>query len=378
MPPGPTPASASCSRSLRFDQLHGTWVILNRFRPGVLLQTHRHTGSVDAYTSAGRWHYLEYDFYVTAGSYLFEPANSVHTLHVPEDNTEDTDVCFVIEGALLNLARRRLGRVGDRRPGHARGLLRTARGPGRSAPQRPHRLSPSGARLGRRRQPPHRPAAVPGRRSLRPLRRTARRAPPWPGTTPTSGAGGFWAVTHAPRGVGHRHRSRGVLLVAGHPGRRDRHHLRLAADHDAHRPAAAHPLPAAGAARLQAVDGAADGGRRDGQGAGADRSAARRARRSTSCRRSPSRSRSRSSASCSASTASQWPRFYEWSEAVIPGESERSAEERAALQVEMWEYLIGVAEQRRAGAGRRPGLRAGHRSECRAATNSARPSWPCS
>ena len=40
----------------------------------------------------------------TPGSYLYEPANSVHTLHVPEDNTEDTDVCFIIEGALLNLA----------------------------------------------------------------------------------------------------------------------------------------------------------------------------------------------------------------------------------------------------------------------------------
>src|SRR5580700_10987484 len=44
----------------------------------------------------------------------------------------------------------------------------------------------------------------------------------------------------------------------------------------------------------------------------------------------------------------QWPRFYEWSEAVIPGESERSAEERGQLQAEMWEYLISVAEQRRA------------------------------
>jgi cytochrome P450 len=44
---------------------------------------------------------------------------------------------------------------------------------------------------------------------------------------------------------------------------------------------------------------------------------------------------------------SQWPRFYEWSEAVIPGESERSEEERGRLQVEMWEYLIGVANERR-------------------------------
>jgi cytochrome P450 len=45
---------------------------------------------------------------------------------------------------------------------------------------------------------------------------------------------------------------------------------------------------------------------------------------------------------------SQWPRFFEWSEAVIPGESERTEEERAELQVEMWSYLVGVAEARRA------------------------------
>ena len=38
---------------VRFDSQHGTWVILNRFKPGVQLQTHRHTGSVDAFTSAG-------------------------------------------------------------------------------------------------------------------------------------------------------------------------------------------------------------------------------------------------------------------------------------------------------------------------------------
>ncbi len=43
----------------------------------------------------------------------------------------------------------------------------------------------------------------------------------------------------------------------------------------------------------------------------------------------------------------QWPRFFEWSEAVIPGESERTEEERGRLQGEMWEYLVGVAGQRR-------------------------------
>jgi 2,4'-dihydroxyacetophenone dioxygenase len=88
---------------LRFDRLKGTWVIRNRFRPGVRLQTHRHTGPVDGFTLSGRWHYLEYDFYSLAGSYIYEPANSVHTLDVPEDNAGETDVLFVIEGALLNL-----------------------------------------------------------------------------------------------------------------------------------------------------------------------------------------------------------------------------------------------------------------------------------
>lgn len=88
---------------VRFDTLRGTWVILNRFRPGVRLQTHRHTGPVDGYTLRGRWHYLEYDFFSTPGSYIYEPANSVHTLDVPEDNHEETEVLFVIEGALLNL-----------------------------------------------------------------------------------------------------------------------------------------------------------------------------------------------------------------------------------------------------------------------------------
>jgi cytochrome P450 len=43
-----------------------------------------------------------------------------------------------------------------------------------------------------------------------------------------------------------------------------------------------------------------------------------------------------------------WPRFYEWSEAVIPGESERSPEVRQQLQLDMWTYLIGVADERRA------------------------------
>ena len=89
---------------LRVDRAAGVWVVRNRFEPGVRLQPHRHTGPVDGFTIAGRWHYLEYDFFSTPGSYIREPAGSVHTLDVPEDNDELTDVLFVIEGVNLNLA----------------------------------------------------------------------------------------------------------------------------------------------------------------------------------------------------------------------------------------------------------------------------------
>jgi 2,4'-dihydroxyacetophenone dioxygenase len=59
---------------------------------------------VYAFTQRGRWRYLEYpDLVNTAGSYLYEPAGSVHTLHVPDDNDGDTDVWFTIHGANLNL-----------------------------------------------------------------------------------------------------------------------------------------------------------------------------------------------------------------------------------------------------------------------------------
>jgi 2,4'-dihydroxyacetophenone dioxygenase len=88
---------------LRVDEAGGVWVVRNRFEPGVRLQPHRHTGPVDGFTVAGRWRYLEYDFVSTAGSFIREPAGSVHTLDVPGDNDEVTDVLFVIEGANLNL-----------------------------------------------------------------------------------------------------------------------------------------------------------------------------------------------------------------------------------------------------------------------------------
>src|SRR4051812_3588292 len=81
----------------------GLWVIKNRFAPGAAVQIHKHTGQVFAFTQSGAWKYKESDFVNTAGSYLYEPAGSIHTLIVPETNTEPTEVCFTIYGANLNL-----------------------------------------------------------------------------------------------------------------------------------------------------------------------------------------------------------------------------------------------------------------------------------
>ena len=88
---------------LHVDAEEGLWVIRTRFEAGTTVPTHKHTGPVYAFTIAGSWKYLEYPEVNVAGSYLFEPAGSVHTLHVPETNPELTDVWFAIWGANLNL-----------------------------------------------------------------------------------------------------------------------------------------------------------------------------------------------------------------------------------------------------------------------------------
>ena len=88
---------------LQVDVEAGLWVIRARFQPGVTIQRHKHTGEVFAFTLKGSWRYFEYPEINTAGSYLYEPAGSIHTLHVPATNTEVTDVWFAIHGANLNL-----------------------------------------------------------------------------------------------------------------------------------------------------------------------------------------------------------------------------------------------------------------------------------
>jgi len=88
---------------LQVDVEAGLWVIRSRFEPGTIVPTHKHTGEVFAFTLAGSWKYVEYREVNVAGSYLYEPAGSIHTLMVPEENDVVTDVWFAIYGANLNL-----------------------------------------------------------------------------------------------------------------------------------------------------------------------------------------------------------------------------------------------------------------------------------
>lgn len=76
-----------------------------QFVPGLQVFEHKHTGEVHAFTLAGEWYYLEYPDSPTnrAGSYLFEPPGSTHTLKVADNADGLTDVLFIIYGAMLHI-----------------------------------------------------------------------------------------------------------------------------------------------------------------------------------------------------------------------------------------------------------------------------------
>ncbi len=89
---------------LKVDLSQGLWITRNRMKPGSGVVKHYHTGTVLAFTVQGGWYYSEYpDTVNRAGSFLYEPAGSCHTLRVCEDIEEDTIVWFAIYGANLNI-----------------------------------------------------------------------------------------------------------------------------------------------------------------------------------------------------------------------------------------------------------------------------------
>lgn len=89
---------------LHVDLNQGLWINRTRLKPGIAVPTHFHAGMVLAVTLQGRWFYEESPKQVNSpGSYLFEPAGSLHTLRAAEDQTEDTVAWFAIWGPNINL-----------------------------------------------------------------------------------------------------------------------------------------------------------------------------------------------------------------------------------------------------------------------------------
>ena len=78
-------------RLLQADLEAGLCVMAGRLPGGLRVNTHRHIGSVHMFTLSGAWKYLEHEYVNRAGSYLYEPPGSVHTLWVlPENRTTET------------------------------------------------------------------------------------------------------------------------------------------------------------------------------------------------------------------------------------------------------------------------------------------------
>lgn len=95
----------SAVQLLHVDLNQGIWISNTRVPPGYSVVKHFHTGQVYAVTQQGRWFYAESPEEVNSpGSYLFEPAGSVHTLTTPADQEEDTIVWFAVHGANVNIS----------------------------------------------------------------------------------------------------------------------------------------------------------------------------------------------------------------------------------------------------------------------------------
>jgi 2,4'-dihydroxyacetophenone dioxygenase len=76
------------------------WVNLLKVTRAGVLSRHRHTNPVHGYVLKGRWHYLEHDWVVEEGGYVYEPPGETHTLVVPED-VDEIVTLFQVNGIML-------------------------------------------------------------------------------------------------------------------------------------------------------------------------------------------------------------------------------------------------------------------------------------
>ncbi len=139
---------------------------------------------------------------------------------------------------------------------------------------------------------------------------------------------GMWMVSRHAEVVADLPRSGHLLLVQGDHGLRDRRRVPDPADHDAHRPARPHPLPDAGPARVPAHLHAGPGARHPPAGPGSGGPDRVRACRSTSCADLAVPLPLQVISDLLGVPEEEWPTFFRWSEAVIPGATDWPEEER--------------------------------------------------
>ena len=125
---------------IQVDAGLGLWIVENVFQPGYAVP------DPPPHRARLRLHHLRRvavprvpEYVNRAGSFLYEPAGSVHTLECLED---DTHVWFQMYGVEPEPRRRRQRRERLRRSGHARGVLPgSGRGGGVRPPERPRGMN---------------------------------------------------------------------------------------------------------------------------------------------------------------------------------------------------------------------------------------------
>jgi 2,4'-dihydroxyacetophenone dioxygenase len=93
------PWGTSEMKLLRSSAVKESFTVIVRWPAGIVVPRHRHFGDVHVYTFKGRWHYAEYEWVASAGSYVFEPAGATHTLMVDDD----MEAMFIVNGGQVDL-----------------------------------------------------------------------------------------------------------------------------------------------------------------------------------------------------------------------------------------------------------------------------------
>jgi hypothetical protein len=84
---------------LRASLRENCYTVRLRWRAGLQVPKHRHFGVVHAFTHSGKWHYKEYDWFATPGSYVVETPETEHSLVVDED----VEATFIVHGGQVDV-----------------------------------------------------------------------------------------------------------------------------------------------------------------------------------------------------------------------------------------------------------------------------------